>query len=111
MPRKFKSTERFLEPDPKYGYPSLPDQYVWDVGPAPGTFAAYTTDPLPADETFLGSASLDLWLSSQASDTDVQVTLTEVRPEIERLLLTEEQNRLRKQYIDRLKKKTYVRYF
>ena len=37
--------------------------------------------------------------------------LTEVRTEIERLLLTEEQNRLRKQYIDRLKKKTYVRYF
>jgi hypothetical protein len=37
--------------------------------------------------------------------------LTEVRPEIERLLMTEEQNRLRKQYIDRLKKKTYVRYF
>jgi peptidyl-prolyl cis-trans isomerase SurA len=37
--------------------------------------------------------------------------LTEVRAEIERLLMTEEQNRLRKQYIDRLKKKTYVRYF
>lgn len=37
--------------------------------------------------------------------------LAEVRNEIERLLLTEEQNRLRKQYIDRLKKKTYVRYF
>lgn len=37
--------------------------------------------------------------------------LAEVRPEIERVLLTEEQNRLRKKYIDRLKKKTYVRYF
>jgi parvulin-like peptidyl-prolyl isomerase len=37
--------------------------------------------------------------------------LAEVRNEIERLLLTEEQNRLRKKYIDRLKKKTYVRYF
>ncbi len=37
--------------------------------------------------------------------------LAEVRNEIERLLLTDEQNRLRKQYIDRLKKKTYVRYF
>ena len=37
--------------------------------------------------------------------------LVEVRTEIERLLMTEEQNRLRKQYIDRLKKKTYVRYF
>ncbi len=37
--------------------------------------------------------------------------LAEVRNEIERILLTEEQNRLRKRYIDRLKKKTYVRYF
>jgi parvulin-like peptidyl-prolyl isomerase len=37
--------------------------------------------------------------------------LAEVRNEIERLLMTEEQNRLRKQYIDRLKKKTYVRSF
>ena len=37
--------------------------------------------------------------------------LAEVRSEIERVLLTEEQNRLRRQYIDKLKKKTYVRYF
>lgn len=37
--------------------------------------------------------------------------LAEVRNEIERILLTEEQNRLRKRYIDRLKKKTYVRFF
>jgi len=37
--------------------------------------------------------------------------LAEVRNEIERFLLTQEQNRLRRQYIDRLKKKTYVRKF
>lgn len=37
--------------------------------------------------------------------------VAEVRPEIEQVLLTEEQNRLRRQYIDKLKKKTYVRYF
>jgi putative CocE/NonD family hydrolase len=67
--------------NPSYGYPSLPNQYLWDVGPAPGAFAAYTTDPLVADETLLGSASLDLWLASAATDTDVQVTLTEVRPD------------------------------
>jgi predicted acyl esterase len=73
--------------NPRYGYPTLPDQYLWDVGPAPGTFAAYTTDPFPTDETFLGSASLDLWLASQASDTDVQVTLTEVRPDGQELYI------------------------
>jgi hypothetical protein len=42
---------------------------------------------LPADETFLGSASLDLWLASQATDTDVQVTLTEVRPDGQELYI------------------------
>ncbi len=65
--------------NPKYGYPDLPDQYLWDYGPPDGTFAAYTTDPLAQDMTFLGSASLDLWLAAGATDTDVQVTLTEVR--------------------------------
>jgi parvulin-like peptidyl-prolyl isomerase len=37
--------------------------------------------------------------------------LAEVRGEIERILLNEEQNRLRNQYIDKLKKKTFVRLF
>jgi putative CocE/NonD family hydrolase len=73
--------------NPKYGYPDLPDHYMWDVGPAPGTFAAYTTDPFTEDRTFLGSASLDLWLASQATDTDVQVTLTEVRPDGQELYI------------------------
>jgi parvulin-like peptidyl-prolyl isomerase len=38
-------------------------------------------------------------------------TLGEVRDEIEKNLLLEEQSRLEKQWIDRLKKKTFVRYF
>jgi predicted acyl esterase len=67
--------------NPKYGYPDLPDRYLWDYGPPAGTFAAYTTDPMAGDMTLLGSASLDLWLAAGASDTDVQVTLTEVRPD------------------------------
>jgi peptidyl-prolyl cis-trans isomerase SurA len=37
--------------------------------------------------------------------------LTEIRDEIERQLRTEEQSRLRKLYIDRLRKKTFVLYF
>jgi len=37
--------------------------------------------------------------------------LTEVRDEIERTLLTQEHDRLQKQWIERLKKKTFVRYF
>jgi peptidyl-prolyl cis-trans isomerase SurA len=37
--------------------------------------------------------------------------LVEIRDQIERELLTQEQNRLEKEWIDRLKKKTFVRYF
>ncbi len=37
--------------------------------------------------------------------------LTEVREQIEKSLLLEERNRLEKQWIERLKKKTFVRYF
>jgi parvulin-like peptidyl-prolyl isomerase len=38
-------------------------------------------------------------------------TLTEVREQIDKDLLQEERSRLEKQWIDRLKKKTFVRYF
>jgi predicted acyl esterase len=42
---------------------------------------AYTTEPLAEDLVVAGPASLDLWLSSTATDTDIQATLTEVRPD------------------------------
>jgi hypothetical protein len=38
-------------------------------------------------------------------------SVNEVRDQIEKDLLTQEQTRLEKQWIDRLKKKTFVRYF
>lgn len=37
--------------------------------------------------------------------------LSEVRDEIERVLLTQERERLQRQWLDRLKKKTFVRYY
>ena len=40
---------------------------------------AYTSAPLKNDLVIYGPASADLWISSTLSDTDVQVTLTEVR--------------------------------
>jgi predicted acyl esterase len=67
--------------NPRYGYPDLPDRYIWDVPPPEGTAAAFTTDPLTEDLTVLGSASLDLWLAATAPDVDLQVTITEVRPD------------------------------
>jgi predicted acyl esterase len=53
----------------------------WDDRPAEGTSASFTTAPLTQDKVVLGSASLDLRLSSTAPDTDLEVTLSEVRPD------------------------------
>lgn len=39
----------------------------------------YTTPALAQDLQLLGSASLDMWFSSTANDTDIQATITEVR--------------------------------
>jgi putative CocE/NonD family hydrolase len=46
-----------------------------------GTALAYATPPLDDDVTIVGPSSIDLWLSSSATDTDIQVTLTEIRPD------------------------------
>jgi putative CocE/NonD family hydrolase len=66
-----------------YLYPTpSPDMAEWgNSSDAPDGSVSYTTPPLSADAGFFGSGSVDLWLSSTASDTDVQVTLTEVRPD------------------------------
>ncbi|MGB1556696.1 MAG: CocE/NonD family hydrolase, partial [Oceanococcaceae bacterium] len=48
---------------------------------APGGAALFTTPPLEHDLSLLGPSRVDLWLSSTATDTDVQISLTEVRPD------------------------------
>ena len=45
------------------------------------TAVAYETDPLAEDLVTAGSGGVDLWLKSTAADTDIQVTLSEVRPD------------------------------
>ena len=66
------------------GYP-IEDVEVakWDERPAEGTFAMFETAPIPPGEAKVigGPASVDLWLSSTTPDTDLQVTLTEIRPD------------------------------
>ena len=54
--------------------------FTWKA-PAAGTALAYETAPLAHDVTVIGNASVDLWLESSAPDTDIQVTITEVRPD------------------------------
>ena len=47
----------------------------------PGGFAAYTSAPLDEDLVVAGPGSADLWLASTATDTDLQITVTEIRPD------------------------------
>ncbi|HET7482916.1 MAG TPA: CocE/NonD family hydrolase [Actinomycetota bacterium] len=63
--------------------PDVPDNVpaTWEERPAEGTSAMFETAPLDSDKVFAGPGSLDLKLSSTAPDTDLQVTLTEVRPD------------------------------
>ncbi len=54
--------------------------YDWTPVPA-ANGVAFETDPMTADTTIVGPASLDLWLGSSAPVTDLQVTVTEVQPD------------------------------
>ncbi len=60
----------------------------WEVMPAydwrplvTGTGVAYATAPLEQDVTVVGQSAVDLFLRSSAADTDLQVTLSEIRPD------------------------------
>jgi uncharacterized protein len=71
------------QPADTYNYPSLsantPNQ--WNYPTVPGSYLTYTTPRLAHDTEFLGSGSANLWVSSTAQDTDVQLTLSEIRPD------------------------------
>jgi len=54
---------------------------LWKGEDPPGASLSYTTPPLTHDTEFFGSGSANIWLSSTAPDTDLQITLTEVRPD------------------------------
>jgi uncharacterized protein len=63
--------------------PTVPDTHPasWDERPQAGTFLMFESDAFASDKILAGTASVDLWLSSTAPDTDLQTTLTEVRPD------------------------------
>jgi predicted acyl esterase len=54
---------------------------LWKQPGTPDGALAYTTPKLTHTVELLGPASLDLWLKSTATDTDLQATITEVRPD------------------------------
>jgi putative CocE/NonD family hydrolase len=53
----------------------------WKVPDVPGGSLSYTTSALARDLEVFGPSSVDLWLASTGPDTDLQVTLSEVRPD------------------------------
>lgn len=71
---------------------------------------AFNLKPGDLSEVIETPEACYLMLVEEKRTTHVK-PLTDVQEEIERTLLDQEQSRLQKQYIDRLKKKTFVRYF
>lgn len=59
----------------------LPFVDFWQMQPPEGTVATFTSPPLESDHLLVGSASVDFWVSSTATDTDFEVMLTELRPD------------------------------
>jgi uncharacterized protein len=54
----------------------------WAYGqPQPGYALSFISEPLPEAMVLIGHASVDLWLHSTASDADLEVSITEVRPD------------------------------
>jgi predicted acyl esterase len=54
--------------------------YDWQEGGA-GTYAAWATPPLADETVVVGSGSVDLFIQSNLGDTDLEVTITEIRPD------------------------------
>jgi putative CocE/NonD family hydrolase len=57
------------------------DVDFWQERPPAGTTASFTTPTFTKDALYTGNGSVDLWLSSTAADTDLEVMLTELRPD------------------------------
>jgi putative CocE/NonD family hydrolase len=57
------------------------DMDFWQERPPAGTTASFTTPTFSTDSLYTGNGSVDLWLSSTAVDTDLEVMLTELRPD------------------------------
>ena len=76
--------------DPDAGHRSILAEGgdVWDKlpaydwrQPAPGSAVVFESAALTEDAVMLGSGSVDLWLRSTADDADLEVNLSEVRPD------------------------------
>jgi putative CocE/NonD family hydrolase len=84
-PKASSAPDRYAYPGPSVGNEDGvifgQNDLLWKAPEPPGASLAYTTPRLARDTEFFGSGSANLWLSSTAPDTDLQITLTEVRPD------------------------------
>jgi putative CocE/NonD family hydrolase len=64
-----------------YSGPAPSQSGRWAASPQPGSSVSYTSPPLARTVDFFGPGSVNVWLSSTARDTDVEVILSEVRPD------------------------------
>ncbi len=55
-------------------------QYRWLQSPA-GSAVSYVTAPLSSDTAVIGAGALQAWIRSSAPNVDLQVTVSEVRPD------------------------------
>ena len=78
-----------FEPDPDSGHRGTlnsgsvnPLQPDWDWPQLiEGKAMSFITEPLSEDLVMIGHGSIDLWFQSTAADADIEVMLTEVRPD------------------------------
>jgi predicted acyl esterase len=78
-PRAVPATD-FTGPDGPDGlWGALPD-YHWDQNPA-GTAASYLTAPLAQNTVVIGGGAVHVWLKASVPNVDLQVMVTEVRPD------------------------------
>jgi len=84
-----ESASRFVF-DPGAGQRGVlaPGGRIWDKVPAwqwrapdAGQAVIATTEPLAADRAMVGTGSADLWVRGTVDDADVEVTISEVRPD------------------------------
>ena len=54
--------------------------YHWEQSPA-GTAVSYLTRPLSANTAIIGAGAVQVWIRASVPDVDLQVTVSEVRPD------------------------------
>ncbi|MGH2754648.1 MAG: CocE/NonD family hydrolase [Actinomycetota bacterium] len=103
-PTSEEAPDTYVYPAPsgsKEGAYGFEPHAAWKAQSAPGGSVSYTTPALVEDAEFFGPGSIDMWVATTAGDTDLQVTLTEVRPDGQELFVNRGWLRLSHRRLDR----------